>query len=228
MSNLEDWLDGDLLVGLEKDVHDRPTSQNGVHYTGIAYVLTGDRGYMEAVSDAFDTFGYHRNSVTNDKMSYDDLHVLVAYRKDVRCDFIRRLFWHPAKESWAIRWWFIRSPVFVVNVLFPFRKSIIRDLAIWLTGEFGPSDADAYKSAFLISELYPTREYAKKELRRMAFGRWPEMVPISFTKENVLAAEAINRAFPPGLVGAFAEYFPTGHPLISLSAEFESRRNGGT
>jgi len=199
---LENYIDVDGLVGLITQGEVKVCgSQNGIHYSGLAYVLTGDVGYMEAVSYAFDKFGYHRNSVTNDKVSYDCLHVLVAYRKDVRWDFIKRIFWHPARESNALRWWFIRSPVFVVNVLFPFRKSIIRDLTIWFTDITGKADADAYKGAFLVSELYPCREYAKNKLRQRALKRWYS-----------------------GITHAFLEYFPAGHPLISLMAEFEAKR----
>jgi hypothetical protein len=205
---LENYIDLDGLIGLVPQGDVKVCgSQNGYHYSGLAYVLTGDVGYMEAVSDAFDKFGYFRNSVTNDKVSYDDLHVMCAYIKLVRMDFWSNLFWHPAKESWAIRWWFIRSPVFVVNVLFPFRKSIIRDLTIWFTDITGKADADAYKGAFLVSELYPCREYAKNKLRQRALKRW-----------------SMHLAYG-GITHAFAEYFPDGHPFVELSWEFERRRN---
>lgn len=214
MSNLSDYIDGDGLVShVIGDDKTKPWTQNGVHYTGIAYVLTGDRGYMEAVSDAFDKFGYHRNSVTNDKMSYDDLYVLAAYRKDVRWDFIKRFFWHPAKESWAIRWWFIRNLSFVMTVLFPRSKSFVRDLAIYYTGVIGKDDADAFKGSFLLSELYPCREFAKRQLRKRSLKRWPKYTHV------------LNHPNTGGLMSAFIEYFGPDHPLCSLMAEFERKRS---
>ena len=89
MSNLSDWIDGDGLVGLEKDVHDRPSSQNGVCYTGIAYALTKDHQYKNAILEFLmrqslaqaeqpHKTGYERNSVTTDLMSFDDLFAAMA------------------------------------------------------------------------------------------------------------------------------------------------------
>lgn len=202
MSDLIDYIDIDGLVGLHPQTEPKTCgSQNGIHYTGLAYVLTGNKVEIECITDFFDRYGYRRNSVTNDKMSYDDLHVLAKFDTDVRWDFIKRLFWHPAKESWALRWWFIRQPCFIVNVLFPFRKSIIRDMSIALTGIIGKADADSFKTSFLLSELYPTSEWAKRALRKRALKR-----------------------FNGGLTEAFIVYFGDAHPLCKLMYDFERKQ----
>lgn len=214
MSNLADWIDGDGLVGLEKDVHDRPSSQNGYFYTGLAYILTNQKPGDEldlAIDMAFDEFGYRRNSVTQDLISFDDGFAMCALIPEVRDDFKKNWGMHPARTDNSLRWFMFRNPVFTSCVLFPNSFSLLRDISVAMCGAW-EAGSTPFLLSFLISELYPTREWAKRALRKRALKRFP-----NFPYDNIWKYK--------GLTGAFEVYFGDQQPLVQLSYEFESRRN---
>lgn len=214
MSNLSDYIDVDGLVGLHPQTEPKvPGSQNGFMYTALADILDQDDPTLHydrhryAIGDAFKKFGYRRNSITQDVVSFDDLFAMCAFITEVRNDFKKSFGFHPARTSNSFRWWFFRNPVFVSCVYFPTSYSLLRDISICITGLF-ELGSTPFLMSFLISELYPTREWAKRQLRKRALKRWP-----------------CNNFLIDGLPGAFAEYFPAGHPLIDLAEEFERKRS---
>ena len=216
--SLENYIDVDGLVGLIPQGEVKVCgSQNGVCYTGLAYALTQDTRYKIAILTFMNTLkvrsdwprtGYERNSVTHDIQSFDDLLAACAVNGTVRDDFKNNFGFHPVRQNNSLRWWFFRNPVFVSCVLRPNSHCFIRDISIAITGLL-EDGSTPFLLSFMISELYPTSEWAKRALRKRAIKRW---LPNMFTAYY-------------GLSGVCAEYFPPGHAIIELMHEFERKRD---
>lgn len=199
MNNIDHYLDKDGMISPTylTDPKNQLGSQNSYFYTGLYMSLSSLEEkyfFISRIRRAFDLFRYYRNSQTNDVVSYDDLYALLYTKPlSIRLAFMDGWLWHPARTSNALRWWFGRNPVFVSCILWPSKKSLIRDISMHITGWF-EKGSTPFLLSYLISELYLTSKSAKDALRENAYKRWPN-----------------------GMVGAFQEHFGVDHPICKLA-----------